>query len=114
MDKLHPGKSSGGIFRLPVFRGYTGENYLDAKVGDRLPRETLSTPTGPRAAIEARGAWERGRWTVELKRALETGSADDVRLTGPGPFPFAVSIHDDAQKDEHAQMGRDVLLLRLP
>lgn len=82
------------------------------KTGDRLPREVLAPATGPRAAIEARGVWERGRWTVELRRALETGSADDVQLTGPGPFPFAVSIHDDAQKDEHAQMGRDVLRLR--
>ena len=83
------------------------------KAGDRLPREVLSPPTGPRAGIEARGVWERGRWTVEIKRALATGSPDDVQLTGPGPFYFGVSIHDDAQKDEHAQMGRDVLRLRL-
>jgi hypothetical protein len=82
------------------------------KAGDRLPREVLGAPSGPRAAIEARGAWERGQWTVELRRALETGSPDDVQLTGPGPFYFAVSIHDDAEKDEHAHMGRDVLRLR--
>lgn len=83
------------------------------KTGDRLPREVLAPPSGPRAAIEARGIWERGRWTVELKRALATGSADDVQLTGPGPFHFAISIHDDDDKDGHAQMGRDVLRLHL-
>lgn len=83
------------------------------KAGDRLPREVLSPPTGPRAGIEARGVWERGHWTVEITRALATGSPDDVQLTGPGPFYFGVSIHDDAQKDEHAQMGREVLRLRL-
>lgn len=83
------------------------------KPGDRLPRELLSPPTGARAGIEARGVWERGRWTVEIRRALATGGPDDVQLTGPGPFHLAVSIHDDAAKDEHAQMGRDVLRLEL-
>lgn len=84
------------------------------KTGDRLPREVVEPPAGPRAAIEARGIWERGRWTVELRRALTTGNPDDVQFTGPGPFYFGVSIHDDADKDDHAQMGRDVLRLRLP
>jgi hypothetical protein len=81
--------------------------------GDRLPREVLVPPAGPRAGIEARGLWERGQWTVELRRALVTGDADDVQFTGSGPFYFAVSIHDDAEKDEHAQMGRDMLRLHL-
>jgi len=83
------------------------------KPGDRLPRELLAPPSGPRAGIEARGIWERGRWAVELGRALETGDENDIQLTGPGPFYFAVSIHDDGEKDEHAQMGRDVLKLRV-
>lgn len=84
------------------------------KPGDRLPREVLRPPTGPRAGIDARGVWERGRWTVEIKRALVTPDSDDVHFTGAGPFDFAVSIHDDAERDEHAQMGRDVLRLHLP
>ena len=83
------------------------------KPGDRLPREILGPASGPRAGIEAKGVWERGWWTVELKRTLVTGDDHDVQLTGAGPFNFAVSIHDDAHKDEHAQMGRDVLQLRL-
>ena len=83
------------------------------KPGDRLPREVLSPAAGPRAAIEAVGVWGRGRWTVELRRALTTASPDDVQLTGPGPFFFGISIHDDAEKDEHAQMGRDVLRLHV-
>ena len=83
------------------------------KAGDRLPREVLGSPSGPRAGIEARGLWERGQWTVELRRALATGDEHDVQFTGPGPYHCAVSIHDDAEKDEHAQMGRDVLRLRL-
>lgn len=83
------------------------------KPGDRLPREVLSPAAGPRAAIEARGVWGHGRWTVELSRALTTASPDDVQLAGPGPFFFAISIHDDADRDEHAHMGRDVLRLLL-
>jgi len=106
---FRPGARPGPVLlkkdSVPVTPG------LRFKPGDRLPREVLGTPAGARAAIEARGVWERGRWTVELRRALATGSPDDVQLTGPGPFYFAVSIHDDAEKDEHAQMGRDVLRL---
>lgn len=81
--------------------------------GDRLPREALALPSGPRAGIEAKGIWERQRWTVELRRALITGDGNDIQFSGLGPFYFAVSIHDDAEKDEHAQMGRDVLRLNL-
>lgn len=84
------------------------------RVGDRIPRELLAASTGARAGIEARGVFTRGQWTVEFRRPLVTGDGDDVQLTGPGPFYFGVSIHDDAEKDEHAQMGRDVLRLRLP
>jgi hypothetical protein len=82
--------------------------------GDRLPREVLVPPSGPRAGIEARGRWEGGAWTVELRRALSTRDADDVQFSGPGPWLLAVSIHDDAERDEHAQMGRDVLRLVFP
>ncbi|MBI2528330.1 MAG: hypothetical protein HYV93_20410 [Candidatus Rokubacteria bacterium] len=48
--------------------------------------------------------------TLPVQEWLRRGDEYVVTL---GPFHFAVSIHDDAQKDEHAQMGRDVLLLRL-
>lgn len=84
------------------------------KAGDRLPREVVTAPSGQRAAIEARGIWERGRWTVELRRALSTGSPDDVQFSGAGPFLFAVSIHDDGDGADHAHTGRDVLRLRFP
>ncbi len=108
---FRPGSKAGPVLR----RTEAVEIQATARFrpGDRLPREVLAPPSGPRARIEARGLWQRGRWTVELARDLETGSPDDVQLSGAGPFPLAVSIHDDAQKDEHAQMGRDVLLLRL-
>lgn len=82
------------------------------KAGDRVPREVLQPPQGPRAAIEARGVWERGTWRVELRRALLTASDADVQFAGPGPHYLAVSIHDDAERDEHAHMGRDVVSLR--
>lgn len=79
----------------------------------RLPREVLAPPAGPRAGIEARGIWMGGHWTVELGRRLTTDDEADVQFSGPGPFLFAISIHDDAEKDEHAHMGRDVLRLHL-
>ncbi len=51
-------------------------------------------------------------WAVEIRRALVTGDGNDIQLGGSGPSYFGVSIYDDAEKDEHAHMGRDVLLLR--
>lgn len=32
---------------------------------------------GSRADVEAKGVWNNGKWTVELKRMLDTGNSDD-------------------------------------
>jgi hypothetical protein len=86
-----------------------------SKKGDRLPLETIARPGGSRGDIEARGEWVRGRWTLELKRARSTGDKKhDVQFTQTGkPYPFAISVHEDSGKDEHATTDRTVLMLVL-
>lgn len=83
------------------------------KAGDRLPREVVDRITGSRGDIEAKGVWDRGRWTLELRRARETGDREhDVQFTEAGrPYLFGLSVHDSAGDEEHSHTGRTVLKL---
>lgn len=85
------------------------------KSGDQLPREVLDKPVGSRGDIEARGVWDKGRWTLEIKRARDTGDKDgDIQFTDPArAYLFGMSVHDNAGDDEHSHTGRTVLKLML-
>jgi hypothetical protein len=85
------------------------------KAGDRLPREVVEKPTGSRGDIEARAVWDKGRWTLEMKRARDTGDKEnDVQFTDPArPYYFGISVHDDGGEEEHSHTGRTVLKLLL-
>ncbi len=85
------------------------------KSGDQLPREVLEKPTGSRGDIEAKGVWDKGRWTLEVRRARDTGDKEhDIQFTDASrPYLFGVSVHDSAGDDEHSHTGRNVLKLML-
>lgn len=85
------------------------------KAGDRLPREVLEKPVGSRGDIEAKAVWERGRWTLEMKRARDTGDKEnDVQFTdSERPYYFGISVHDDDQGDAHSHTDRTALKLLL-
>ena len=85
------------------------------KTGDRLPREVLERPAGSRGDIEARAAWDRGRWTLEIRRARDTGDKEhDIQFTDPGrPYYFGISVHDNAGDEEHSHTGQTALKLLL-
>jgi hypothetical protein len=85
------------------------------KAGDRLPREVVEKPTGSRGDIEARAVWDKGRWTLEMKRARDTGDKEnDVQFRDPArPYYFGISVHDDGGEEEHSHTGRTVLKLLL-
>jgi hypothetical protein len=58
------------------------------KKGDKLPYIYFDSKTKGRWGgsvddVEARGSWKDGYWTVELRRRLNTGNADDIRLAAP-------------------------------
>jgi hypothetical protein len=72
---------------------------LDAKAnfkaGDILPQPVLQEPAGSAADIQASGVWRNGRWTVDLKRKLNTGNPDD-RVLEPGKlYDIGLAIFDD-------------------
>jgi len=80
-----------------------------------LPREALEKPVGSRGDIEAKAVWERARWTLEMKRARDTGDKEnDVQFTDPErPYYFGISVHDDDQGDTHSHTDRTALKLLL-
>lgn len=85
------------------------------KAGDRLPREVLEKPVGSRGDIEAKGVWDKSRWTLEFRRARDSGDKEnDVQFTDPSrPYYFGISVHDDAGDEDHSHTGRTVLKLLL-
>ena len=85
------------------------------KKGDRLPREVVAAFAGSRGEIQAAAAWEKGRWTLELKRARATGDKEnDVQFTDPArPYYFGLAVHDDSGDDEHSHTGTTAYRLQL-
>ncbi len=58
---------------------------------DREPRFENLTPTGSRADIQAKGVWRDGEWTIEFKRALNTGHEDDLVLEVNNTYTLGLS-----------------------
>ncbi len=76
---------------------------LDAgkiKEGDLLPAHILDTGSAEGSAADidyAKGALEGGKYTVVIRRKLDTGHPlDDKVLKVGGVYTFGFSIHDDA------------------
>jgi len=68
----------------------------DKQEGGRLPREVLAPFVGLRNDIQSSATGDKGRWTLELKRARATEDREnDVQFTDPGlPYYFGLSVHD--------------------
>ncbi len=66
--------------------------------GDEVPRYEHRHPEGSRADIKAKGGWADGFWTIEFKRALDTGHSDDIQLDPSLEYQFGVSRHEIAGK----------------
>jgi len=67
--------------------------------GDVLPRRYLQSGEGSRAdiAVEGRGHWQDGYWTVTLARAMDTGNpTEDKVFRDGGTYPVAFAIHRHA------------------
>jgi len=65
------------------------------KEGDILPQPVLQEPSGSVADVQANGVWENARWTVDLKRKLDTGNPDD-RVLEPGKlYDIGFAVFED-------------------
>jgi hypothetical protein len=66
------------------------------KEGDALPRRYLRTPEGSRSDISANGRWDDGWWTVEQRRALDTGNSDDKAFQNQATYDVAFAFYTSA------------------
>ncbi|RLT37384.1 MAG: ethylbenzene dehydrogenase, partial [Chloroflexi bacterium] len=79
--------------------------------GDMIPSIVKSMLTGDRGNIAAGWVYADGKWTLEIGRALVTGSEFDVQFSDlTQPYYFGMAAFDNAQV-RHAFMQRPGTLL---
>lgn len=84
------------------------DNYqkLSAVVPERILRE----PSESRADIKQAGTWSNGKWTIEIKRSLDTGNDDDIQFSDLSlDYLFGISLMDNAGGDAHLFSGVQTL-----
>lgn len=69
---------------------------------ERQPLFTNHAPTGSQADVQAGGEWRDGIWTVELRRRLDTGHADDAPVATEKKTKFALALFDRSEGESHA------------
>ncbi len=79
--------------------------------GERVRRYVTRKPSGSAADVTAKGAWEKGSWTVELARRLKTGDPADVVLSPKKDLRFSAAVFNGRERSEHSASGE--LRLRL-
>jgi len=66
-------------------------------VGAIIPNMVLEPFTGDRADVRAKAAWKDGRWTLEARRVLDTGSRYDVAFVPGEPVYITVATYNRTQ-----------------
>lgn len=91
-------------------------NYV--AVNATVPEVILQEPSGSQADVVEAARWNNGRWTVELRRALVTGNADDIQfddLTKTYSMTVTASNgvpHEWAKRDFGQEVGISVTFER--
>ncbi len=80
-------------------------------VGTVIPNIVIAPLTGDRADVRAKGEWKAGRWTLETRRVLDTGSKYDVAFVPGEPVYITVAGYNRTQTrhSEHIKPIRVVL-----
>ncbi len=77
-----------------TYKSITYDQFID----EIVPRYQHRKPEGSRADVAAKGVWSNSYWTIEFKRALETGNPDDLQFDPTIQYQFGVSRHEIAGK----------------
>jgi hypothetical protein len=90
--------ADGGVLRLhrhgDAGRSAYEDRFVYEYAGDVRPRFVEREPQGSRADVRAAGRWQDGQWTVEFRRRLDTGHADDVVLIPGRRYLFGVGCYE--------------------
>lgn len=72
------------------------------KEKDRMPKYILNGDAkGSIADVKAKGVWDNGLWTLELKRKLNTGNPDDRVFTKGNRVLAAIAVFDHSGDAVH-------------
>jgi hypothetical protein len=80
-------------------------------VGTLIPNMIVEPFTGDRSDVRAKGEWKNGRWTLETRRVLATGSKYDVPFVPGEPVYVTVASYNRTQvrHSEHIKPVRVML-----
>lgn len=67
-----------------------------------------SSATGSRWEVKAKGVYSNGTWTLEMKRAFNTGNSDDVVLAS-GKVEVTIAITDNSGGDHSGSGTFDII-----
>lgn len=81
--------------------------------GSTAPGYLTERPLSGRADVAAVANYGNGRWTVTLRRALDTGDPHDIRFVpgDPAGVVFGLSVMDDTLKEHYASLSEERLIL---
>ena len=79
--------------------------------GSVAPYYIVEAPGGRQGDVRADGQWEKGMWTLLLRRALDTADPDDVVYSPGDRVPFSVSLFDNTFSEHHVSGSSAVLVL---
>jgi len=99
---LFPGNGAAAIGTLGSADAAVNEWYwrADLETGENLVAHGLGTDKPANgAAIDAKGAWKDGRWSVVLSRPLKAKGADNVKLAPGKTASFGVTIWEGNNRE---------------
>ena len=101
---LDPNVSDDGKFWMHMDETVEYSPELDAyPVGTVMPSVLVKGPRqGDRGEVTAVGRWQDGRWRLEVKRKLDTGSEYDMAFDPEQPLFLWVAVFDHTQT-RHSQ-----------
>ena len=69
--------------------------------GDRVDQYPPSNPTESQADVIAKGIWSGGKWTLEMRRKMNTGYEDDANLSMKKSYDMAIAVFDHEEHAKH-------------
>jgi hypothetical protein len=110
---LHPTAHDDGVWHLDRAEVVPYQLELDHyPAGTVLPGVVIDgTFTGDRADVRAEARWSDGRWTLEARRLLDTGSPYDIAFSPDRDMFLWVAVfnHSQTRHSQHLQPLRMVL-----
>jgi hypothetical protein len=76
-----------------------------------VPYYIVDAPVGREGDVRAEARWEKGVWTLLLRRGLDTSDPDDVVFAPGGKVPFSVGVFDNTFSEHHVSDSSAVLVL---